>query len=75
MSKLDWYFIDYPNNEDLVLAKTTEDKLVLASWNSERWLTSEGNPLDAEIACWAYIYGVPSSKIAMPPYRGGRWNG
>lgn len=73
-SMLDWHFIDYPKHDDLVLVKTVDDELVLASWDEEQrvWLDA-GRDWDWFgtncVACWAEISGVPETKRPMPKWR------
>lgn len=79
-SRLDWHFVDYPDEDTDVLVKYTDGNLSMAVWDGTQWISDlakvnegtilEANYTDDKICCWANIYGVPSTETPMPAYRG-----
>ena len=80
--KLEWHFIDYPtiypDDNDLhwsdeVLVKNVNGQITIAAFCCEHkeWVDITGERFNhSQVACWAYIVGVPETIKPMPEYRG-----
>lgn len=68
--RLNWHFLDYPTHNDVVLCKTVDGDLIIASWDESKGVWEDAGRdwswFGAGIACWTDDFEIPETTKQMP---------